>query len=170
MALHAFVDESKRRDYIVAAAVITSGEVSAARRAMRALLLPKQPRIHFRDEKDHRKQQIVTVALDVSVDVRIYVCRSRRSARENCLSAMVPDLVDVGVDRLVLERDTSTEKLDRRVLYEATRKAGTEMTYQHDLPHQEPLLWAPDAIAWCWAAGGSWRQSVAGLATVIEAG
>lgn len=98
MALHAFVDESKGRDYIVAAAVIAAGEVSAARRAMRALLLPKQPRIHFRDEKDHRKEQIVTVALDVIVEARIYVCRTRHSARESCLSAMVPDLVDMGVD------------------------------------------------------------------------
>ncbi|TDD64765.1 hypothetical protein E1262_27120 [Jiangella aurantiaca] len=170
MALHAYVDESKRRDYIVAAAVITAAEVAAARRAMRGLLLPKQPRIHFKDEKGPRKEQIVTVALDISVEARIYVCRTRHSARENCLTAMVPDLVAVGVDRLVLERDTSTERLDKRVLFEATRKAGTEMTYQHDMPRQEPLLWAPDAIAWCWAAGGAWRQRVADHVTVIEAG
>lgn len=170
MALHAYVDESKKAGYIVAAAVVTADEVAAARRAMRALLLPKQLRLHFRYEKDSRKAQIVDATMEVSVEARLYVCRTRRSARENCLNAMVPDLADRGVDRLVLERDTSTERLDRQVLFEATRKAGTEMTYQHDMPHQEPLLWAPDAIAWCWAAGGSWRQRIAEHVTVMEAG
>jgi hypothetical protein len=55
-------------------------------------------------------------------------------------------------------------------MFEATRKAGADMTYHHDMPHQEPLLWAPDAVAWCWAAGGAWRQKVADRVTVIEAG
>ncbi|SEF14571.1 hypothetical protein [Jiangella alba] len=171
MALHAYVDESKKCDYIVAAVVITGGDVAAARQLMRGLLVGKQQRIHFKAEtRPARKEQILATVLEVIGSCRLYVCRSRHSARENCLNAMLPDLVDLGVDRLVLERDTSTEKLDRRVLYDASRKAGTEMPYQHDMPHREPLLWAPDAIAWCWATGGSWRQRVADHVTVAEVG
>jgi hypothetical protein len=137
---------------------------------MRALRIGKQQRIHFKDEKPARKEHVVETALEVISDCRIYVCRRRQSARENCLSRMVPDLADIGVDRLVLERDTSTEQLDKRVLFEATRKAGSAMIYHHDSPHHEPLLWAPDAIAWCWASGGSWRQLVASRVTAVEAG
>lgn len=169
MALHAYVDESKKNDYIVAAAVVTTKEVTNARRSMRDLLIGKQQRIHFKNENSHRKAQIVSVALEISVECRIYVCRTRRSARERCLTRLVPDLVDAGVDRLVLERDTSTEHLDRRLLFEATRRADSRMTHHHDTPHQEPLLWAPDAIAWCWASGGMWRQKVIDRAIVTEA-
>lgn len=170
VALHAFVDESKKRDYIVAAALITSDDVTAARRAMRDLRIGKQQRIHFKDEDDSRKKQIITAVLSVSAGCRIYVCRTRRSAREHCLTCMVPDLVDLGVGRLVLERDESTEQLDKRILYAQLRKAGSSMNYQHDSPHREPMLWAPDAVAWCWASGGDWRKRVADHVDVHEAG
>ncbi|PZF83083.1 hypothetical protein [Jiangella anatolica] len=169
MAWHAYVDESKRRDYIVAAAVIAADGVVGARQAMRGLLVGKQQRIHFKDEKPARKELIIATALDLCTDVRLYVCRTRHSARESCLQTMVPDLVDIGVDRLVLERDQSTVQLDKQVLYEATRKVGAALTYHHHTPHQEPLLWVPDAIAWCWAAGGAWRQRVSARVTVFEA-
>lgn len=170
MALHAFADESKKNDYIVAAALVAADDVGAARRALRDLRTGRQQRIHFKDEKPARKEQILSVALRVSAGCRIYVCRTRRSARENCLGRMVPDLADAGVDRLVLELDTSTEQLDKRVLFEESRKAGTAMTYQHEQAHREPLLWVPDAIAWCWATGGPWRRLIADHVTVFDAG
>ncbi|SDU12693.1 hypothetical protein [Jiangella alkaliphila] len=170
MALHAYADESKKNDYILAAALVSASDVAAARRVLRDLRIGKQRRIHFKDEKPARKEQVLAAALEVSSGCRLYVCGGRRSARENCLSRMVPDLVDLSVDRLVLELDTATELLDKRVLFEETRKAGAAMTYQHELAHHEPLLWVPDAIAWCWASGGGWRQRVADHVTVLDAG
>ncbi|HEX6194584.1 MAG TPA: hypothetical protein VFZ37_01655 [Jiangellaceae bacterium] len=170
MGMHAYVDESKKRDYLVAAVVVPAEQVADARRAMRELLTGHQQRIHFRDERPSRKERVVATVLDVSVDCRVYVSRSRHSARENCLNRLVPDLTDSGVERLVLETDTSTEQLDRRTLYAATRKAGSNMIYVHHSPHQEPLLWAPDAIAWCWAAGGKWRRLIRPQVREIEAG
>ncbi|MBB5787297.1 hypothetical protein [Jiangella mangrovi] len=96
MALHAYADESKKGDYIVAATVIAGGEVTAARQALRELLVGKQQRIHFKAEtRPTRKAQILETVLEVTEDCRLYICRSRHSARENCLHAMVPDRLTV---------------------------------------------------------------------------
>lgn len=35
------------------------------------------------------------------------------------------------------------------------------MTYELLATHADPLLWIPDAVAWCWNRGGTWRDSVA---------
>ena len=32
--------------------------------------------------------------------------------------------------------------------------------YEHLSPRMEPLLWIPDAVAWCWAKGGVWKDRV----------
>jgi hypothetical protein len=34
------------------------------------------------------------------------------------------------------------------------------LTYEHVLPHEEPLLWLADAVAWCYGAGPRWRPRV----------
>ena len=56
---HVFVDESKVGGYYVAASVVAAGDVSATRRAVRALLLPRQKRIHFTDERDDRRKKLL---------------------------------------------------------------------------------------------------------------
>jgi hypothetical protein len=37
------------------------------------------------------------------------------------------------------------------------------LLYEHLKPHEEPLLWVPDAVAWCYGNGGDWRRRVAPL-------
>ncbi|WP_179118522.1 hypothetical protein [Saccharothrix sp. ALI-22-I] len=37
-----------------------------------------------------------------------------------------------------------------------------ELTYEHFRAHEGPMLWAGDAIAWSYGAGGEWRRRVAG--------
>lgn len=49
---HVFVDETKTKDYVVAAAALPAAEVTQARKALRGLLLPRQDRVHFAKEKD----------------------------------------------------------------------------------------------------------------------
>jgi hypothetical protein len=55
--------------------------------------------------------------------------------------------------------------VDRKLLYELTRKTGCAETlrYVYHRGTSEELLWIPDAIAWCWARGGAWRQRVVPL-------
>jgi hypothetical protein len=50
MAGHAFVDESKATQYVFAVTSVDSSRVNAVRKTLKALLLPRQSRINFRDE------------------------------------------------------------------------------------------------------------------------
>ena len=61
---HAFVDESKAKDYLLVSAVLGLEELDGARGVIRDLLLPGQPRLHMKHE--HR----ATTAKDLSGDSR----------------------------------------------------------------------------------------------------
>jgi hypothetical protein len=160
--VHAFLDETKRDRYTVVVALIAPSEVDAARKAMRGLAL--QRRVHFHKESDGRRRQIVTAisALDVRVDVYTCGAGDDRTARAAILEVAVAELAAVGVTRLVLETDSSVLTHDRRVLSAAVRTAGASdrLRYVHLPAHQEPLLWIPDAVAWCWTKNRNWRSLV----------
>ncbi|GHF77951.1 hypothetical protein FHX82_004368 [Amycolatopsis bartoniae] len=43
------------------------------------------------------------------------------------------------------------------------------LTHQHLNSASVPLLWVPDAVAWCYGAGGDWRRRVMPIVSkVIE--
>ncbi|MFE7422810.1 hypothetical protein [Rhodococcus sp. NPDC057529] len=80
---------------------------------------------------------------------------------------LVADLAELQASRLVLEQDDSTMKADRRVLYEAVGKHGIRehLTYHHLRAKQGPMVWIPNAVAWCPAKGGEWPARVRPLVT-----
>lgn len=57
--------------------------------------------------------------------------------------------------------DESIRK-DRYILCAALIPAGNvasaDLHYSHVVPHNEPALWWPDAIAWAFGAGGAWTE------------
>jgi len=70
---HVFVDETKRRGYLLVASVVIPGEVDALRRTLRGLVLPGQRRLHRKDENDRTRR---------SIAARIYLpAQSRPSLR-----------------------------------------------------------------------------------------
>ena len=160
--MHAFLDETKRDRYTVVVALLRPSEVDAARKVMRSLAL--QRRIHFRKEGDARRQQIIAGISVLDVQVRVYTsgARNDRTARAEILEVAVADLARSGVTRLVLETDASVVASDRRVLNAAVQAAGAteRLRYLHLPAHQEPLLWIPDAVAWCWTKNRNWRSLV----------
>lgn len=162
-SMHVFVDETKNRGYLIAAAAVLPPEVNLARRTVEGLCRPGQRRIHFTKEKDSRRRQIITAVAALNVRVDIYdasACHDR-IARTRCLEALTENLAGQGRVRLVLERDDSVLAHDKRVLFERVRKTGaTELEYLFLRAHEECLLSIPDAVAWCWAKGGSWRTAV----------
>ncbi|MEY9214261.1 hypothetical protein [Thermobifida halotolerans] len=163
MGMHVFVDETKNRGYLVAAAVILPPDVTATRRTVNGLCRSGQRRIHFTKENDARRRQIITAMTGLKARVEIYDASDHhpRDARTRCLEAITEDLAGRGRVRLVLERDDSVLNHDKRVLYERVRKFGaTELEYVFMRAHEECLLAIPDAVAWCWAKGGSWRSAV----------
>jgi hypothetical protein len=110
---------------------------------------------------------------ELPVDVLVYDATriaDPREARRACLVRLVADLAEVSAHRLVIERDESLLRSDRETLYRAVRQSGVEdlLVYEHLTPRVEPLLWIPDAVAWCWSKGGWWREGVDPLVRQIK--
>ncbi|UTT59363.1 hypothetical protein [Cellulosimicrobium cellulans] len=159
-----FVDESKARAYLLVAAVVLPGSMNTARRVVRDLTMPRQPRIHMKRESDARRRKILEAFVGLAPEVTVYraggAYRTELERRERCLRALVEDIARDRRTHLCLERDESLVQRDRRHLIEATRAAGCSesLAYRHESATAEPLLALPDAIAWAWARGTSWRQ------------
>lgn len=158
-----YIDESKARGYYVVATASAVGDVRASERALRDLLKPGQRRIHFKSESDSRRRQLLSrmCALDVRVSVWVVQGRPDKEARPLTLGALVAEACRAGVAQLTIERDASLELADRRLIADVIRRAGSsEMHYRHVAPHENPLLWVSDAVAWCYSNGGDWIRRV----------
>ncbi|MBN9157907.1 hypothetical protein [Microbacterium sp.] len=82
------------------------------------------------------------------------------------MGALDENAVRDGVSQLILERDESLERADRRLIADVIRRAGTvDMQYRHAMPHEHPMLWVSDAVAWCYSNGGDWIRRVD---TIVE--
>lgn len=166
MSGHVFVDETKHRQYLLVAAVVLPADLDVIRKVVRELVLPGQRRVHMKNENDGRKRCIVAAIADAEVRATVYDAglryRTERDRRGACLRGLVDDTARRGDTMLVLEQDDSLLRWDNQQLVDLTRGAGCRemLRYEHRRACSEPLLSIPDAIAWCWAKGGSWRRQV----------
>jgi hypothetical protein len=167
-----FLDESKARSYVVAAAVVPRRDVVDLRKAIAALRMKGQRRIHFAHESDSRRRMILSSLAELGVTSRVYVVvgESDPAARERCLAEVTAEAMQLGASRLVLEQDDSYVEFDRRVIRrQLASSAGLDrLGYMHERATAEPLLWAPDAIAWAWSRGGDWRRRVGPLVEKVR--
>lgn len=168
MPAHVFVDETKERCYLVAAAALQPSTVAAARRVINGLVMPRQRRIHFMGESNARRDKILSSFGGLGITAVIYDASrygNQKNARVACLKRLVADLGEMRAERLVLERDDSAVQADRTLLFQEVRRTGIagNLQYTHMRAHEECLLAIPDAIAWCWARGGEWRTKVAAM-------
>jgi len=165
-ARHIYVDETKERDYVLVASVHLGTEANTLRKAMRGFVLRGQTRIHLAKESNSRRGAIVDAICDAGVTATIYDAgrnyASQLDARAACLQAIINDVRADDQTLLVLEQDDSLLQWDKRFLYHAVHAAGLAdaLRYEHHRAKNELLLTIPDAIAWCWARGGSWRQRI----------
>lgn len=123
------------------------------------LLKPGQRRIHFKSESDSRRRLILSrmCALEVRASVWIVKQRPDKEARPLSFSALIEEAARDGVGQLVIERDASVEQADRRLIAEILRREDVVgFQYRHAAPHEHPLLWVSDAVAWCYSSGGDW--------------
>ncbi|MBF6124869.1 hypothetical protein [Nocardia brasiliensis] len=170
MAIHAFVDESIRRDrYILCAVLIPGEQLHRARALVRSFCLPGQRRWHFNDESEQRQRHIIAaMAQCVGVGVAIYEGRGREvSVRHSCMTELVTDLVEIKAARLVIESRENQDQRDRQSIATVLRKASAELQYAHMPPHTEPCLWWADAAAWAFGAGGRWRLTIMPLVRLV---
>lgn len=164
---HVFVDETKRSDYLLVAGALVSGSLAELRRELGTLVLPGQRSLHMKDERDARKRAIADIIVRANVEAVVYDAghrfRNEAHRRAACLRELVNDVATRDGDtQLIIDRDDSLVQRDKQCLIEYSRATGCQgsLAYQHRKPAEELLLIVPDAIAWCWAKGGSWRQRV----------
>jgi hypothetical protein len=91
------------------------------------------------------------------------------AARRTCLQDALASLADRPISRLVIELAEPEYERDRKSIAEVVDKVPwLETASVEHLPgHTDPMLWVPDALAWAYGAGGSWRAQ---LEPVIKSG
>ena len=171
MTVHLFVDESRGRDYLLVAACVVAGDVTSLRKEMRSYLRPGQRSIHFTKEADATRSAFAGAIEASAITAAVYRTPIRHrelAAREACVRAVARDAVRLGAQMIVLDQDDSLMVHYRRWLFQELHwsRGGTSVRYEHRHRHEDPLLWVPDAIAWCWQRGGRWRERFA--LTVID--
>ena len=116
---------------------------------------------------------IVDTLIAAGVSATVYDAGRRydndHAARTACLRAVVGDVPPVQLTHLVIEQDDTLVRWDRQQLVALVHAAGCQdsVRYRHERAKSELMLTIPDAIAWCWARGGEWRQRIRGVTTVI---
>lgn len=169
MSTHIYVDETKAKGYLVAAATGVQSQLAISRKDLGTLILPRQRGLHMKGESDPRRREIADTIVRMGdvlgVQAVIYNAGrvgTEKVRRARCLEALVEDAAKHDRVKIVFDLDESLRSWDRQRMIELTRPAGLRerITYEHQTRHGELLLAVPDAIAWCWARGGEWRTRI----------
>jgi hypothetical protein len=174
-----YVDETKAKGYLVVVATIgTAAELTVIRKEIKSLLLPSQRSLHMKDEHKSRQATIMdTIATlgTLGVKATIYDAGkngTERVRRANAIEAMIDDVCRVtGKVNITFDLDQTIVKVDRMNLIDLVRKNDLKdrVRYRHAHRHDEMLLGIPDAIAWCWARGGGYRDRVRPIVKSVRA-
>jgi hypothetical protein len=164
----AFVDESFRKDYLVCAVIVETRHVSSARQEAVRLLRRGQSRVPMAKENAANRRSILGRVSKMSVIANVVTVsvanRSQRTARDLCLRRLIIELLEARVTRVVIE-SCDQDRRDLQVIGDALAAAGRtgSLEVQHLRPHDEPMLWLPDVIAWAIGNTEAWRKLVATL-------
>jgi hypothetical protein len=163
VSIHVFVDESVRRDYLVCAVAVEARRIEHSRRIMRSLIPPGQRRLHFAKERDDRRRQFLARIVQLPVQASFFMATGHAvPARRTCLQDALVSLADTQVSRLVIELAEPEYERDRQSIAGVAGKVPwlDTASVEHMPGHTDPMLWVPDALAWAYGAGGSWRSQV----------
>ncbi|MDX8144648.1 hypothetical protein SK854_21205 [Lentzea sp. BCCO 10_0061] len=164
------MDESRRGPtYLVVAVVVRPRELDAVRTSLRRLVRSGQRRVHFKKESDSRRRELVSRLREMGLRAAVWTVRDSDDirARRLCLFAAAAWLQEFGVTRLAIESCAHQDVRDRQTLAAALEKVDVPFAYEHLRPAEDPVLWVSDALAWCFGAGGDWRQRVQPMLDVV---
>jgi hypothetical protein len=168
MAASWWIDETKAARYVVVAAVIDSADIADVRAAMRSHLRGSQRAIHFNSETDAVRRAALATIAAAPVAARVYRYGTKATdaiAREACIRQIARDARAQGVQRLVIELDTSFVESDELWLREELGSSrNRSLWFDHRPKRADPLLWVADGIAWCLQRDAAWRRLLDGLA------
>ena len=172
---HGFIDESRRgSQYLLTLTLVPSSAIRSTTRAVLDMVEQGRQRTHFVDERPSARRKIIDAyqSLDTLSQVAIatYGGGDDQEAREVCLRALMERFDEWQLRVLVMDtRGESRDLLDRRAIVRAEREriVTGPLQYSHQGSRNEPLLSLPDAIGWCYGAGGDWRRRVEPIIGVV---
>lgn len=164
MTWTAYIDESKRRDYLLCAVVVPAVDKAKIRAELKKAK-GRRHQIHMNDLTKEERRRFATLAAGLGVQAYMFTTRGSgrdRDLRDIVLDAAIPHLVDQGCGDLVLESST----LDHGDRMKIHNILGPDhpTTYGH-AGKNELLLALPDIFAWSWGAGGWFKTTVKPLVT-----
>lgn len=166
MTAQLFVDESKRHGCVMVAVEYSPNHVASHRGIISKQLRPGQRRFHFKTERDSVRRQLIEIIAAQQPQAFVFTATSGYEplARIECLKAISALAIRRNANRLVIERDETRDRNDRRTLTDALRGHQNHLTWEIQQSSAEPLLWVADAIAWCWVHPQKrWRDSIQDL-------
>ena len=173
MLRHWHVDESFRGStYLLAAVSPRTADSAALRARVRSLPSGRTVRVHMTNEAPHERRRIIRTVVEFPVDAVVVMSKRgpgdrMRTTRDRCLRALIERLLAEGADEITLE-SCDEDAADRRVVREALSDRGRrDVSYSHDSPSSDCLLWLPDVLAWAHGAGGQWRRQIAPLIRAV---
>lgn len=174
MSRIAFVDESQRTGfYALAAIAIPHSHVTEVRKALQTIAVRdgQRRRRHFVKEEDRDRKHMLDLFRGLPGASTVCVSTTHTSiprCRHQLLSTLVTHLLDGGLDRLILDHvDDKQQRRDKQTLWQILGR-NSDISFSHEIAHStEPLLWIPDAIAWC-AGRSDWRDQLDGWVTTIR--
>jgi hypothetical protein len=89
-------------------------------------------------------------AWTITTNFYTHPAKDIREASGHCLNAIASAAASGTASRLVIEREEAHDEHDRRLLTELMKLKDRPVRWDLLPPTAEPLLWAADAVAWCW--------------------
>lgn len=154
----AYLDESSanrpenRQEYLICAAVIPIAETESIREQLTPLRLKGQIKLHWTDESDTRRKQIVTAISELAPMTAVVTHLSNRQNkterfRRLCLETMYYELTQMGIKEVTCEGRTASQNkkdLAHIVALRNQRKVAENFGINHCRGGDDPLLWLPD--------------------------
>lgn len=158
---HAWMDESVltpvdgQSTYILAAVLCLPSECNEIRNDLCSLLRRRQPRLHWKEESDARRDRIASAVGAWRLPALVVVGHPVNSAKQErarrlCFAALVDRLGRRGVSRLWIEaRTPSLDRRDRQMVdaLRSQRRLPDGLHVDVARPLQESMLWLPDVVA-----------------------
>ena len=163
-----FADETKSRGSEFGSVIAQDNQLMDLRQKLRSLTKPGQRSIHFSNESDQRRRALLDVILSLDLVAGITATNQKdtREGRNFALACLLKSSQKSGCDRLVLELDNSSLRGDRRFL--GLLRSEYQIAFTHSARHDEPLLWAADAVAWSFQRGGNFRKVLLSAGVTID--
>lgn len=154
-----FADESSavrsvdRQEYLIGAALIAADHCGRIREQLRPLLLPGQVKLHWTDESEARRRDIVraVAALEpMSVVITHLSARQAKTERfrRKCLEDLYHEMVSMEIFDLTLETRSRAQDSKDRAHIVALQSQGLDKRLRlgHSRGGDEPLLWIADIV------------------------